>query len=115
MFLSIPKQFFVPVVFSENFVLNNENNNMEYDTNDYRESTKSTVLKSNVTQNMTIENKSVEMIKEANKNNDEDQNIKASCQNVLNEMLLYEKNNPYGDIDNEYVLENTKQEDDNCD
>lgn len=32
MFISIPEKFFVPVLFSDNFELNLENNNMEYDT-----------------------------------------------------------------------------------
>ena len=38
MFISIPKEFFVPVVFGEGFVLNEENNNLELDLNMYRES-----------------------------------------------------------------------------
>lgn len=33
MFISIPKAFFVPVLFSDKFTLNLESNNMEYDTN----------------------------------------------------------------------------------
>lgn len=33
MFISIPKSFFVPVLFSDEFTLNLESNNMEYDTN----------------------------------------------------------------------------------
>lgn len=33
MFISIPKAFFVPVLFSDEFTLNLESNNMEYDTN----------------------------------------------------------------------------------
>lgn len=32
MFISIPEEFFVPVLFSSRFTLNTENNNMEYDT-----------------------------------------------------------------------------------
>lgn len=32
MFISIPEEFFVPVLFSDRFALNLENNNMEYDT-----------------------------------------------------------------------------------
>lgn len=32
MFISIPKDFFVPVLFTDKFELNLENNNMEYDT-----------------------------------------------------------------------------------
>ena len=32
MFISIPKEFFVPVIFSEDFRYNTENNSMEYDT-----------------------------------------------------------------------------------
>lgn len=39
MFISIPKEFFVPVVFGDGFVLNEENNNLELDLNMYREST----------------------------------------------------------------------------
>ena len=38
MFISIPKEFFVPVVFGEGFILNEENNNLELDLNMYRES-----------------------------------------------------------------------------
>ncbi|MBU3103280.1 hypothetical protein [Clostridium gasigenes] len=32
MFISIPKEFFVPVLFRDRFILNSENNNMEYNT-----------------------------------------------------------------------------------
>lgn len=39
MFISIPKEFFVPVVFGDGFTLNEENNNLEIDLNMYREST----------------------------------------------------------------------------
>lgn len=39
MFISIPREFFVPVVFGEGFTLNEENNNLELDLNMYREST----------------------------------------------------------------------------
>ncbi|WP_196000051.1 hypothetical protein [Clostridium sp. 1001271B_151109_B4] len=39
MFISIPKEFFVPVVFSDSFILNKETNHLEFDTNLYREST----------------------------------------------------------------------------
>lgn len=39
MFISIPKEFFVPVVFGEGFTLNEENNNLELDLSMYREST----------------------------------------------------------------------------
>ena len=31
MFISIPKEFFVPVVFGDGFTLNEENNNLELD------------------------------------------------------------------------------------
>ncbi|MGL5353922.1 MAG: hypothetical protein ACRDA5_11450 [Clostridium sp.] len=34
MFISIPKEFFIPVLFNEKFELNLINNNMEYDTSD---------------------------------------------------------------------------------
>lgn len=40
MFISIPKEFFVPVIYGENFVFNEESNNLELDTDLYRESTK---------------------------------------------------------------------------
>ena len=39
MFISIPKEFFVPVVFGEGFILNEQNNHLELDTDMYREST----------------------------------------------------------------------------
>ena len=39
MFISIPKEFFVPVIFGDTFILNEENNNLELDLNIYREST----------------------------------------------------------------------------
>ena len=39
MFISIPKEFFVPVIFGEGFTLNEENNNLELDLSMYREST----------------------------------------------------------------------------
>ena len=39
MFISIPKEFFVPVIFGDTFILNEENNNLELDLNMYREST----------------------------------------------------------------------------
>ena len=39
MFISIPKEFFVPVIFGEGFTFNEENNNLEIDLNMYREST----------------------------------------------------------------------------
>ena len=39
MFISTPKEFFVPVVFGDGFTLNEENNNLELDLNMYREST----------------------------------------------------------------------------
>ncbi len=38
MFISIPKEFFVEVMFDKRFVLNNENNNMEFDTENAKES-----------------------------------------------------------------------------
>lgn len=39
MFISIPKEFFIPVIFGDTFILNEENNNLELDLNMYREST----------------------------------------------------------------------------
>lgn len=36
MFISIPKEFFVPVVFNEDFRYNSENDSMEYDTEEKR-------------------------------------------------------------------------------
>ena len=39
MFISIPKEFFVPVIFGEGFTLNEENNNLELDLSMNREST----------------------------------------------------------------------------
>lgn len=64
MFFSIPKEFFVPVIFDKGFVLNTENNNMELDTDNYRENT---VTKNNVETNLkkeVIENENYNMGKE---------------------------------------------------
>ena len=41
MFISIPKEFFVPVIFSDGFILNQENYHLELDTNLYRKSSES--------------------------------------------------------------------------
>ena len=41
MFISIPKEFFVPVIFSDGFILNQENDHLELDTNLYRKSSES--------------------------------------------------------------------------
>ena len=43
MFISIPKEFFVPVIFSDGFILNQENDHLELDTNLYRKSSESEI------------------------------------------------------------------------
>ena len=40
MFISIPKEFFVPVLFGDNYTLNLETQNMEFDTERIRENRK---------------------------------------------------------------------------
>lgn len=51
MFISIPKEFFVPVVFGTDFVLNNETDNLEFDTEYYRESTAKKISEKEVVDN----------------------------------------------------------------
>lgn len=58
MFISIPREFFVPVVFGEGFVLNEQNNNLELDTNVYRESTENKSINKNININYLNESKS---------------------------------------------------------
>lgn len=59
MFISIPREFFVPVVFGEGFVLNEQNNNLELDTNVYRESTENKSTNKNININYLNESKSL--------------------------------------------------------
>ena len=104
MFLSIPQEFFVPVVFNENFVLNNENNNMEYDTEAYRE-----VSKNKTSQNNMLESEEVTVNKQ-----EVSSNLKDNCKNNLQKELNSMETNPYYQIDNEYVLEVIQEKDDKC-
>lgn len=58
MFISIPREFFVPVVFGEGFILNEQNNHLELDTNIYRESTGNKSTNGNININYLNESKS---------------------------------------------------------
>ena len=77
MFISIPKEFFVEVIFDKKFILNKENNNMELDTDNYREN--------NIDDNDTIVY--TELV---------DMNIEKKEYNKANEEIL-------NSIDDEYV------------
>lgn len=58
MFISIPREFFVPVVFGEGFILNEQNNHLELDTDRYRESTGNKSTNENINMNYLNESKS---------------------------------------------------------
>ena len=64
MFISIPKEFFVPVIFSDGFILNQENDHLELDTNLYRKSSESTAKIINQSINKNLENSKYESEKE---------------------------------------------------
>lgn len=59
MFISIPREFFVPVVFGEGFILNEENNHLELETDIYRESTGKKSVNDNVSKSYLNEGKSI--------------------------------------------------------
>ena len=59
MFISIPKEFFVPVVFGEGFILNEQNNHLELDTDMYRESTGKKSVNENINKTYLEESKSI--------------------------------------------------------
>ena len=57
MFISIPKEFFVPVIFSDGFILNQENDHLELDTNLYRKSSESEISKkANLDESLNVNN-----------------------------------------------------------
>lgn len=74
MFFSIPKEFFVPVIFQKGFVLNSENNNMELDTNNCRENTATKNTEVNL-KKQVLENKNYSMGKETKECNSGDLDI----------------------------------------
>ncbi|VYU38377.1 hypothetical protein [Clostridium tertium] len=58
MFISLPKEFFVPVLFNNEFQFNNENNSMEYDSEKKREDNNEGFI-SNISRNDVLDNKSL--------------------------------------------------------
>lgn len=119
MFISIPKEFFVPVVFSDSFILNKENNHLEFDTNSYRESTGKTKGES---MSKTLENSKsanekqdilqVEMSKGEYGNNEEvikpiekkDNTIYMSLKKEEDEYKMCKENGKiFSEIDDEFI------------
>lgn len=110
MFISIPKEFFVPVVLGEGFLLNEENNNLELDTNSYRESTK--VKAQNLNKKEKIEKtadinaskENVAMKKEDIKKEEAKQKPIYVALNEEKEIQLNCNNSEiFNDIDDEYI------------
>ena len=99
MFISIPKEFFVPVVFSDSFILNKENNHLEFDTNSYRESTGKTKGES---MSKTLENS-----KSANEKQDILQVEMSKCECGNNEEVI----KPIEKKDNTIYMSLKKEED----
>ena len=111
MFLSIPKEFFVPVVYSNKFILNTDNNNMEYDTDFFRESTNK---KNEVPQKQNIVQQNKTNV-EVNKNQIIS-NIKYECEKKVNDCIKadVDKENMFVEIDAEYIIDISKKKEDEC-
>lgn len=101
MFISIPKEFFVPVIFSDGFILNQENDHLELDTNLYRKSSESEKYseieiskKANLDESLNVNNelnnfndsKYAELFKD--ENNDFDENsYRESTAKIINQSI----------------------------
>lgn len=95
MFISIPKEFFVPVIFSDGFILNQENDHLELDTNLYRKSSESEISKkANLDESLNVNNelnnfndsKYAELFKD--ENNDFDENsYRESTAKIINQSI----------------------------
>ena len=91
MFISIPKEFFVPVIFSDGFILNQENDHLELDTNLYRKSSESEKyseieisIKVNLDEILNVYN--AELFKD--ENNDFDENsYRESTAKIINQSI----------------------------
>ena len=90
MFISIPKEFFVPVIFSDGFILNQENDHLELDTNLYRKSSERANLDESLNVNNELNNfndsKYAELFKD--ENNDFDENsYRESTAKIINQSI----------------------------
>ena len=90
MFISIPKEFFVPVIFSDGFILNQENDHLELDTNLYRKISKKANLDESLNVNNELNNfndsKYAELFKD--ENNDFDENsYRESTAKIINQSI----------------------------
>ena len=101
MFISIPKEFFVPVIFSDGFILNQENDHLELDTNLYRKRKKKKKYseieiskKANLDESLNVNNelnnfndsKYAELFKD--ENNDFDENsYRESTAKIINQSI----------------------------
>ena len=95
MFISIPKEFFVPVIFSDGFILNQENDHLELDTNLYRKSSEIEISKkANLDESLNVNNelnnfndsKYAELFKD--ENNDFDENsYRESTAKIINQSI----------------------------
>ena len=129
MFISIPKEFFVPVIFSDGFILNQENDHLELDTNLYRKSSESEKYseieiskKANLDESLNVNNelnnfndsKYAELFKD--ENNDFDENsyrestakYESEKENIIAKVEMNNKNY----INKDEGISNKKQNDD---
>ena len=122
MFISIPKEFFVPVIFSDGFILNQENDHLELDTNLYRKSSESEKYseieiskKANLDESLNVNNelnnfndsKYAELFKD--ENNDFDENsYRESTAKIIAKVEMNNKNY----INKDEGISNKKQNDD---
>lgn len=101
MFISIPKDFFVPVVFGEDFIFNVENGNMELETNMYRESTESN---NNIFYNKVIATNSEKSLKEKKDEVEEkNKDIKPIYITLKDQFGCEEEFKLFKNLDDEYI------------
>lgn len=128
MFISIPKEFFVPVIFSDGFILNQENDHLELDTNLYRKSSESEKdneieisKKANLDESLSVNNelnnfndsKYAELFKD--ENNDFDENsYRESTAKIINQSINKNLENSKYESEKENIIAKVEMNNKNC-
>lgn len=121
MFISIPKEFFVPVIFSDGFVLNKENDNLELDTNLYREESKIEITKNinsdkksedDILNNFN-ESRYLDLFNDENDNFDESY-YRESTAKIINKSINKNLENSKYDYEKENIVVEVEMNDKNC-
>ena len=110
MFLSIPKEFFVEVIFSSNFKLNTKNNNMEYDSIESEEKVNNDVIENKHKEEVVERDKEDYRVREVSVK----EAIKYKCKIEIDEFLENNDDSIYVNIDDEYIDDSVKIEDGDC-